>query len=142
MIGTAYLYKGLCRLAHAHRANPMAGHLGAAIIAGYFLGEELSPMDERVEAGITGELDRILNGEESTWFNPQEAGITIRELFAPIPSESSQEAGIPAIAEALSGNIDKGVSRATTPSSPRSQSGPCTITRSSPRQRSSTASGG
>jgi hypothetical protein len=107
MIGTAYLYKGLCGLAHAYRANTMAGHPGAAIIAGYFLDEELPAMDERVRAGITGELDRILNGEESTWFNPQEAGITIRELFAPIPSESPQEAGIPAIAEALSGNIDE-----------------------------------
>jgi hypothetical protein len=106
MIDTAYLYKGLCGLAHAYRANTMTGHLGAAIIAGYFLGEELSPVDERVEAGIIGELDRILNGEEM-WFDPQEAGITIHELFAPIPSESPQEAGIPAIAEALSGNIDK-----------------------------------
>ena len=64
-------------------------------------------MDERVRSGITGELDRILNGEESTWFNPQEARIAIRELFAPIPSESPQEAGILAIAKALSGNIDK-----------------------------------
>ena len=107
MIGTAYLYKGLCGLAHAYRANTMAGHLGAAIIAGYFLDEELPAMDEQVRSGITGELDRILNGEESTWFNPQEAGSTIRELFAPIPSESPQEAGILAIAEALSGNIDK-----------------------------------
>ena len=75
MIDTAYLYKGLCGLAHAYRANTMAGHPGAALIAGYFLGEELSLMDERVEAGITGELDRILNGEEM-WFDPQEAGIT------------------------------------------------------------------
>jgi hypothetical protein len=105
VIDTAYLYRGLCGLAHAYRANSMTGHLGAAIIAGYFLGEELSPMDERVEAGITGELDRILNGEEM-WFDPQEAGITLHELFAPIPSESPQEARIPAIAEALSGNID------------------------------------
>ena len=113
MVSTAYLYQGLCGLARAHRANAMAGHLGAALIAGYLLGEELPHMDERVRAGITGELDRILGGEEA-WFVPQEAGITIAELFAPIPSESPWETDIPAtphdgagIAEALSGNIDK-----------------------------------
>ena len=38
---------------------------------------------------------------------PRKLGSPIHELFAPIPSESPQEAGIPAIAEALSGNIDK-----------------------------------
>jgi hypothetical protein len=107
MISTAYLYRGLCGLAHAYRANPMAGHLGAALVAGYFLGEELPHMDERVRTGVTGELDRILNGEENMWFNPQETGITNLELFEPIPSEPSQETGIPAIAEALCGNIDK-----------------------------------
>jgi hypothetical protein len=105
MINSMYLYQGLCGLARAHRATPMAGHLGAALIAGYFLGEDLRDMDERVWAGIAGELDRILNGEETVWFDPQEAGITIDELFAPVPDESPREGGIPAIAEALSGNV-------------------------------------
>jgi hypothetical protein len=107
MIGTAYLYQGLCGLARAYRANAMTGHLGAAIIAGTFLADDLPGMDERVVAGIAGESDRILNGEESIWYNPQEAGITIPELFAPMPSEPPQATAIPAIAEALSGNIDK-----------------------------------
>lgn len=40
MINFQYLYRGLCGLARAHRANPLAGHLGAAVVAGYFFGED------------------------------------------------------------------------------------------------------
>ena len=40
MIRFEYLYKGICGLARAHKANGLAGHLGAAVVAGYFFGEE------------------------------------------------------------------------------------------------------
>jgi hypothetical protein len=36
MIDFDYLYKGICGLANAHQAGTMAGHLGAAVAAGYF----------------------------------------------------------------------------------------------------------
>ena len=50
MVDFDYLSKGLCALARAHRANTMAGHLGAAVVAGYFFGEEHHELDERVVA--------------------------------------------------------------------------------------------
>ena len=34
MVSFEYLYRGLCGMANAPRANSMAGHLGAAVIAG------------------------------------------------------------------------------------------------------------
>ena len=52
MVDFKYLYNGLCGLARAHTANAMAGHLGAAVVAGYFVGEELPELDDRVYAGI------------------------------------------------------------------------------------------
>ena len=52
MVNFQYLYKGLCGLARAHRAGPMAGHLGAAVVAGYFIGEEQPDLDHEVSAAI------------------------------------------------------------------------------------------
>ena len=63
MVAFDYLEKGLCALARAHRVNTMAGHLGAAVVAGYFVSEQHPDLDEKVCAGIEGELDRILRGE-------------------------------------------------------------------------------
>lgn len=39
MIEFEYLCKGICGLANAHKADTMAGHLGAAVVAGYLFGE-------------------------------------------------------------------------------------------------------
>ena len=47
-----YLYLGLCGLARAHRANPMAGHLGAAVVAGYFFGEDNPDLDDKVYTAL------------------------------------------------------------------------------------------
>jgi hypothetical protein len=85
----------------------MAGHLGAAVVAGYFFGEDHQQLDSKVYAGIEGELNRILCGEESIWFNPKKAGVTIPELFEPFAEETPQEGQIATIAQALSRNIDK-----------------------------------
>lgn len=105
MIDFAYLYKGLCGLANAHRANAMAGHLGAAVVAGWFFGEDHHDLDERVHAAVEKELDRILRGEESFWFDPKKAGVTIGELFEPLPREEPQNELIATITDALSQNI-------------------------------------
>ncbi len=107
MVDFEYLYKGLCGLARAHQANSMAGHLGAAVAAGYFFGEEHPDLDERVVAAVQHELDRIIGGEESLWFDPKKLGITIAQMFEPFAEEDSQDDRIQEIAEALSANIDE-----------------------------------
>jgi len=105
MIDSSYLYQGLCGLARAHLANSMTGHLGAALLAGCFLAEEHVDLDAAVYAGIERDLERVVAGEESLWFDAAEAGITIPELFAPFPPESPSSDGVASIATALSANI-------------------------------------
>ncbi len=106
MIDARYLYQGLCGLARAHVANSMAGHLGAALVAGYFVGEEHPDLDPAVFAGIERDMDRIIAGEESIWFKPDKAGITVPELFAPFPDEAPAVDDVATIPAALSANID------------------------------------
>lgn len=107
MVDFKYLYQGLCGMARAAQANAMAGHLGAAVAAGYFIGEELPDLDEQVYSSIEKELDRIMLGKEAIWFDPQKAGITIPELFQPFPEGPPQKDKIATIATALAANIDK-----------------------------------
>ncbi len=107
MIDFSYLYKGLCALANAHRANTMAGHLGAAVVAGYFFGEEQHDLDERVYAGVQKELDRIIRGEEAVWFNAQQLGVSIPSLFEPLPREDARKQRIAEICQALTLSIDR-----------------------------------
>ena len=85
----------------------MAGHLGAAVVAGYFFGEDHHDLDGRVFAAIEKELDRIVGGEESIWYNQKKAGISITELFAPFAEEEPAEEEISTIARALSANIGR-----------------------------------
>ena len=105
MVDFEYLYKGLCGLARAHRANGLAGHLGAALLAGYFFGEDHADLNQKVYTGIEKELDRVLHGDESLWFDPKKTGITIPELFTPFPKERPRKELIAGIAAALAGNI-------------------------------------
>lgn len=107
MIDFEYLYKGLCGLANSHKASALAGHLGAAVVAGYFWGEDQGGLDDAVNRGVESELDRIIKGEEAFWFNSKKAGITSPELFERLPKETPQENLIPRIADALAGNIGK-----------------------------------
>ena len=85
----------------------MAGHLGAAVIAGYFFGEDHPDVDSEVIAAIERDLNRITGGEESIWFDPKKAGITAEELFKPFPKEQGREALIDSVAKALAANIGK-----------------------------------
>lgn len=107
MIEFDYLYKGLCGLANAHKASSMAGHLGAAVVAGYFFGEDLSELDDAVYRGVEKELDRVIQGEEAFWFDAKKAGITATELFEPLPKEQPKEKLASTIAAALEKNIDQ-----------------------------------
>lgn len=107
MIDPRFLYKGICGMARAHQANQMAGHLGAALVAGYFFGKDHPGLDDQVYTGVEKELDRVLAGEEDLWFDAKKAGITINELFEPFPNEQPHKEQVALIAEALSGNINK-----------------------------------
>jgi hypothetical protein len=62
MVNFEYLQKGLTGLANAHRAGTMAGHLGAAVVAGYFFGKDQADLAAEIYQGITGELERVLHG--------------------------------------------------------------------------------
>lgn len=106
MASITYLQKGLWALARAHRANTMAGHLGAALVAGYCFSEQHPELDGVVHAGIEGELDRVVAGEEQ-WFDPKTAGFTVAELFEPLPDTTAQPERTRTIAEALARNIDE-----------------------------------
>jgi len=104
MIGSVYLRRGLSAMARAWRANTMAGHPGAALVAGCCFADVHGDLDARVYSGIEGELDRIIAGEE-LWFDPDAVGMTISELFEPFPDAPSHSAATDAIADALSGSI-------------------------------------
>lgn len=107
MVDFGYLEKGLWGLANAHRAGPLAGHLGAALLAGYFLGEDHGDWPAGVFAGIRGELDRILRGEEAIWFNPRRAGLTMADLFKPLREGRPVRDADRRIAEALRSSMGR-----------------------------------
>lgn len=104
MIDFDYLPKGLYAMARAHRVNTMSGHLGAAVVAGYFIGEQHPDLDEKVYEGIEGELERIIRGESI--FSPKKnAAISAAQMFEPFAKEQPKENLIDGIADALARNI-------------------------------------
>jgi hypothetical protein len=105
MIDSEYLYEGVCGLANAHRAGTMAGHLGAAVSAGYFYDEDQGDLPDEVFRGVEGELKRIIAGEENIWFNAKKTGLTPTDLFQPFPKESSNADSIKSIVQALQKNV-------------------------------------
>ena len=107
MIDAEYIQKGIRGLARAYHAGPLAGHLGAAVVAGYLFAQEHPDLDREVYLGIERELDRIIGGEESIWFDPEKTGVTVSDLFEPLPEERPRDELAPTIAKALSGNISK-----------------------------------
>ncbi len=107
MIEFDYLYRGVCGLANAHRAGVLSGHLGAAVVAGYFFGEDHTELPEEVCRGVEGELDRIIQGEEAIWFNARKAGLTPSDLFKKFPQQPAQEKPVESLAQALNRNVAK-----------------------------------
>jgi hypothetical protein len=106
MVDFAYLSKGLYALARAHQVNTMSGHLGAAVIAGYFIAEQHPDLDQKVYKGIEAELDQIIGGESV--FSPgKNAKISAAQMFEPFPREQPQENLVDGIADALARNIGK-----------------------------------
>ena len=108
MIEFDYLSKGLNAMARAHRMSSMAGHLGASLVAGYFVGEQRPNLEPEVYAGIEGDLDRVVKGESVFGKRmSRNAKISDSELFQPFPDEKPEPALIDGIAEALARNIDE-----------------------------------
>ncbi len=107
MIDFDYLYKGICGLARAHRAGTMAGHLGAAVVAGYFYGEEHADLEDEVTSAIEEDLDGIIGGEESVWYSARKTGIAVAELFEPFPKTEANEQLVGSIVQELGNNISK-----------------------------------
>jgi len=79
--------------------------LGAAVVAGYFFGEDQSDLPKEIYKGIEGELKRVIRGEEAIWFNAKKAGVTPTELFKPFPKEESKEDSIKPMVAALQKNV-------------------------------------
>ena len=105
MVDFKYLYNGICGLANAHPLGTMAGHLGAAVVAGYFIGEDQGDLPDPVVDGIEAELQRVMAGEEAIWFDVKKSGVTAAELFKPLPAGAPQPETIKSIAVALQKNI-------------------------------------
>ena len=102
----SYLVKGLNALARAHRMSAMAGHLGAAVVAGYFIGKQRPDLDPEVYKGIEADLDRVMGGESVFGSKmTKNSKIADSDLFEAFPKEKPNESLIDGIAEALEKNI-------------------------------------
>lgn len=105
-LDVSYLFKGLNALARAHRMSAMAGHLGASLVAGYFVAKQRPDLDPEVYKGIEGDLDRVMAGESVFGSKmSKNSKITDSELFEDFPKEKPDESLIDGIAEALEKNI-------------------------------------
>lgn len=103
----SYLLKGLSALARAHRMSAMAGHLGAAVVAGYFIGMQRPDLDPEVYKGIESELDRVMGGESVFGAKmTKNSKLADSDLFEAFPKEKPNESLIDGIAEALEKNIN------------------------------------
>ncbi len=107
MVDFKYLYKGICGIANAHPLGTMAGHLGAAVATGYFIGEDLSDLPAEVYQGIERELERVIAGEESIWFDVKKTGTQPTDLFRPFKEQSPTPIAVNSIAKALQKNVGK-----------------------------------
>lgn len=108
MIDFEYLSKGLNAMARAHLMSSMAGHLGASLVAGYFVGEQRPELEAEVCDGIENDLQRVMRGESVFGRKmAKQATISDSEMFAAFPKEKPDESLIDGIAEALAKNIDE-----------------------------------
>ncbi|WP_206036378.1 hypothetical protein [Crateriforma spongiae] len=106
--GRRYLEWGLNALARAHHLSSMAGHLGASLIAGYYVMGQHPNLGPQVEEGIRDDLRRVMRGESVFGKRmSRKAKLTDAELFEPLPKQSADETLIDGIAEALEKSIDQ-----------------------------------
>lgn len=106
MIDFKYVSKGLNALARAHQMSSMAGHLGAAVVAGYFIGEQRPDLDPEVCKGIEADLGRVMRGESVFGKKmTKNAKLADPELFEAFPDGKADERLIDGIAEGLAKNL-------------------------------------
>lgn len=107
-IDESFLSRGLNALARAHHMSSMAGHLGASLIAGYFVGEQRPNLDPAVYKGVSGDLARVLRGESVFGKKmSRKSTLSDAELFEPFPKEKPDATLIDDIAEGLEKGIDQ-----------------------------------
>ena len=108
MVPFDYLSQGLNALARAHHMSSMAGHLGASLIAGYFVGEQRPDLDPEVYQGIEDDLERVMRGESVFGKKmSKNSKLADPELFEPFPRQKPDETLIDGIAEELEKSIDQ-----------------------------------
>ncbi|MDF1852829.1 MAG: hypothetical protein P1U85_18475 [Verrucomicrobiales bacterium] len=106
MIDFDYLSKGLNALARAHRMSSMAGHLGASLIAGYFVGEQRPDLEPEVYRGIEDDLERVMRGESVFGKKmSKNSKLADPEMFEPFPKQKPDETLVDGIAEELEKSI-------------------------------------
>ena len=102
----SYLLKGLNALARAHRMSAMSGHLGASLVAGYFIRKQRPNLDPEVYKGIEGDLDQVMTGQSVFGSKMTKSSkLTDSALFEAFPKEKPDESLVDGIAEALAKNI-------------------------------------
>lgn len=86
----------------------MAGHLGALMNAGYFVGKQRGDLDPEVYKGIKGDLKRVAGGESVFGRKmSRNAKLTDTELFESFPQQKPDATLIDGIAEGLEKGGDK-----------------------------------
>lgn len=107
-IDVSYLQKGINALARAHQMSSMAGHLGASLIAGYFVHAQRPDLHPAVFTGIKGDLDRVIRGESVFGKKmSKRSKLSDNEMFAPFAKQKADETLIDGIAEGLEKSISK-----------------------------------
>ncbi|QDT61355.1 hypothetical protein SV7mr_38900 [Stieleria bergensis] len=104
----SYLKAGLNALARAHHMSSMAGHLGASMIAGYYVARQRPDLDPAIEAGIQDDLRRVRGGESVFGQRMSRASkLADAELFEPFAKQKADATLIDGIAEGLQKSIDR-----------------------------------
>ncbi|XZE55034.1 hypothetical protein SH139x_001020 [Planctomycetaceae bacterium SH139] len=103
-----YLEKGLNALARAHHMSSMAGHLGASLIAGYYVGVQRPDLDDEVCKGIQDDVERVIGGESVFGKKmSRKSSLDDSDLFEAFPRQSADATLIEGIAESLEESVDK-----------------------------------
>ena len=107
-VDRSYLQRGLNALARAHHMSSMAGHLGASMIAAYFVAKQRPKLDQEVLDGMKDDLRRVVQGESVFGKKmSRQSKLTDSELFEPFPKEHADETLVDGIADGLEKGIDK-----------------------------------
>lgn len=104
----SYLQQGLNALARAHHMSSMAGHLGASMIAAYFVGKQRESLSPEVITGIKADMAKVLRGDSVFGKKmSRQSKLSDAQLFEPFPKQQPDPTLIDGIADGLEKGIDK-----------------------------------